>query len=167
MGATRRVSDREIVDALKKWEGNVSAAAEDLGLARKNLYERVYALGLAPEELRRKRNGTEHIGHRDVTHDAKRGVTYVDRSSTDTVTRRASTSNLSHMPSAEVVEPIRRTKAGPIRLRPDQVDQLREAKFDFMAKHRAEAGESDLLQRFFDSAFGDWLKQALRTEKKA
>ena len=72
---------------------------------------------------------------------------------------------LVRMPTAEVE--MRRTKAGPIRLRPDQVDQLREAKFDFMAKHRAEAGESDLLQRFFDSAFGDWLKQALRTEKKA
>jgi hypothetical protein len=70
------------------------------------------------------------------------------------------------MPTAEAAEPIRRGKAGPIRLEPDQVELLRDAKFDFMAKHRVEASESDLLQRFFADCFPDWLKRTLGREKK-
>jgi hypothetical protein len=71
------------------------------------------------------------------------------------------------MPTAEAAEPIRRGKAGPIRLEPEQVEVLRDAKFDFMAKHRVEASESDLLQRFFRECWPEWSKRTLGREKKA
>lgn len=66
--------------------------------------------------------------------------------------------------STDVV--VRRPQSKPPKLRPDQVDRLRDAKFDYQARHRMDADEGDLLRRFFDDAFSEWLKRALGREKK-
>jgi hypothetical protein len=70
------------------------------------------------------------------------------------------------MPTLHTDEMQARTGKPPIKLRPDQIDALREAKFDFQAKHRVEAGESDLLQKFFDESFTAWLKRCLDREPR-
>ncbi len=163
MSAPKRISDPAVVEALQRWAGNVTAAAEELGLARNNLYQRIYALGLDLEPVRIKHNGTEQVSTGNASHRPARPVAGVQRSSTAIFPRPAKTPNLAPMETAVAIQ-TRRTKPGPIRLRPDQVEALREAKFDFQAKHRTEVGESDLLQRFFDEGFAEWLKRCL--EKK-
>jgi hypothetical protein len=60
-----------------------------------------------------------------------------------------------------------RPKPGVIRLQPPQVDELRDAKFDYQAKHRVEATEADILQRFFRECFPEWRARTCGAEKKA
>lgn len=52
MGAPKRVPDQRIRAALEARQGNVQAMSEDLGLARNNLYARMRALGLDPDNHR-------------------------------------------------------------------------------------------------------------------
>jgi hypothetical protein len=61
---------------------------------------------------------------------------------------------------------IKRARIRTPRLLPEQVEQLWEMKLDFNAKYRTEATEEDLLQRFFDECFADWLEKAMREEEK-
>ncbi len=63
-----------------------------------------------------------------------------------------------------VVEPIARLPR--VRLRPDQLDALRDAKYDFQSKLRRDLREEDLLQRFFDEEFSEWLKRGLAEPKE-
>ena len=58
--------------------------------------------------------------------------------------------------------PARRVKPVVIRLRPDQIEQLRNAKFDYQARHREEVEETELLRQFFDECFEDWIKRSLQ-----
>jgi regulatory Fis family protein len=165
MAAPRHVSDRQIIEALQKWQGNVTAAAEEVRLSRRQFYERASGLGLDLDRLRPKGNVPSHPTNSDaVKKQSEREATGVPQSSVVTFPKSANAPTLVGMQSAET-EMSRRPKRGPIRLRPDQAETLREAKFDFQAKHRVEAGESDLLQRFFDETFPEWLKRCLGRAK--
>jgi len=62
--------------------------------------------------------------------------------------------------------PVTAARLPRVRLRPDQLDRLRDAKYDFQAKHRTDLREEDLLQQFFDDEFVAWIKRGLATESK-
>jgi len=53
MAATPKVSTQEITNALLRWQGNVQAAADHLGLSRNGLYKRIDLLGLNLSGFRR------------------------------------------------------------------------------------------------------------------
>lgn len=172
MSAPAKVSDQQIRTALEAWRGNVAAAADSLGISEYGLRKRMERMGMGARALSFLRATTTHnqpsATMSPTTQEAARvNLNHPRTSLSDNFSRAAKPPNLVRMPSAEVVEPVRRARAGPIRLEPDQVELLREAKFDFMAKHRAEFSESDLLQRFFRECFPDWLKRTLGREKKA
>ena len=145
----------------------MAAAAEELGLARNSLYERVYALGLRLDPLRRKPNVTSHVAQPVTTERGAPGnVRTVKVSEPAIFPRRASAPTLAPMETAEAESAQGpRPRPGVIRLQPPQVDELRDAKFDYQAKHRVEASESDLLQRFFRECFPEWRKRTCGTEK--
>lgn len=52
MSAPPRISRDLIADALTCRDGNVSAAAEDLGISRRGLYDRLQAFGINPADYR-------------------------------------------------------------------------------------------------------------------
>jgi Bacterial regulatory protein, Fis family len=57
--------------------------------------------------------------------------------------------------------PISRTKSIVFRYRPDQLELLRQFKFDYQARHREEVDEAELMRRFFDAAVRPWMKDCL------
>lgn len=52
MGASPRVSIDQVREALVRWEGNMSATARELGIARNNLYKRIVRSGLDVDAIR-------------------------------------------------------------------------------------------------------------------
>ena len=52
MSAPKRISDGRITEAIAASHGNVTHAAEALGMARKNLYERMAGMGILPSTSR-------------------------------------------------------------------------------------------------------------------
>jgi hypothetical protein len=59
-----------------------------------------------------------------------------------------------------------RSKQKPTRLKPEQLDRLREAKFDLQARYREDYDENRILWEFFDDGFDAWLKTKLGDKKK-
>jgi len=64
--------------------------------------------------------------------------------------------------SAEAIARARRLPT--LRLRPDQIERLRNAKFDVNARFRRDADEAGLLRAFFDDAFPTWIESILRDQ---
>ena len=157
---------QDVVNALLKWRGNVKAAAEDLGLRRKNLYERIQRAGLNLEGFRRPGQTVEPFD-RDVTRasrmtplprDMARAGNAVPKSSRGPYRGNAGLPTITDVEQAALDAPIRpvRTKRFQPRLPPDHCDQLREAKLDFGAWFRIETDENAILAQFFEECFSEW-----------
>jgi len=180
MGAPRRVSDRAVIEAFQQWRGNLSAAAAEVGIARQNFRERLRLLGFDIQGFRArvslstpsKRTGTVEAfrdvssgpagterpdGPRNMSGKQHAGVIYSTEVGAPIFGRVESTDGL--LPERPIRMPT-------VRLRPEQIDKLRDLKFDYQAKTRREVREEDLLRRFFDECFPGWLEQVIG-EKKA
>ena len=192
-----KVSAQEIANALLEWRGNVQQAADALGIRRNSLYERIRSLGLNLEGFRAANDrvipvtGVSGVpgvsgmsgsvcpdvsGRNDVAR-----VTGRDRRKTEGAlvtaqgqTRRFRTVQVMNDEDTAVSVPIKaipgRSKAP--RLRPNQQDRLREAKFDLNARYRVETDENLILQQFFDENFEEWVRVKLaqsvtRSERRA
>ena len=171
MSAHTKATDEQVRAALHTWRGNVAASADALGMSEYGLRKRMERLGIGARALSFWRSTTTHNQPPATMHPSTQPVskatgTHPQKPVSNNFSGRADSPTLLRMPTAEAAEPVRRAKAGPIRLEPEQVELLRDAKFDFMAKHRVEASESDLLQRFFRECFAEWSKRTLGKEKK-
>jgi len=181
MPAQKRVPDRRVIEVAQKWGGNLTAAAREIGMARQNLRNRLRALGFDVEACRRgalslnhaKRSGI-HQSDRLVSRGSNREMA---AGSVQAGGPRGSESDsvIYHkpdgspifvtMPEAEMaIDPKPLPKA---QLLPEHLKALREAKLDINFKTRADEKEQDILHRFFEEAFADWLKRTLGRERKA
>jgi len=178
MPAHKRVPDRQVIQAVQRWQGNLSAAASDIGMARQNLRNRLRALGFDVEACRR--------GALFGDHSKRTGPNHADRSRTPGMNKKDPTDRIDEsgsesagviyhkpdgspifgsMPEAEMMtDPKPLPKA---QLLPAHLKALREAKIDINFKTRADEKEQDILHRFFEEAFPGWLKHQISHEKKA
>ena len=163
MSARRRLPDDAIIGALQRWRGNVTAAAEALGLAPINLRKRLTGLGVDLPLLRRLKDTGIHDIH---THPS----VPIAITGTNAATRNHSAGGIFPRPAprpmfgavgTEAMMPRQKAPA-PIRLGPEQVEELRNAKFELQYHLRAEVSESVILQQFFADGFAAWLKARLR-----
>lgn len=177
MGASPLVSKDEIRLALKTWRGNVADSSRALGISETALRKRMVGMGIGTQALSFLRATTVHTQPQPTitkpnlpNHDGKAKL------AAEHPQRRNGGRNYSGRDEAPKLEPMqtaadeipiaRRAQTKPPKLRPDQVDQLRDAKFDFMAKHRREADEGDILQKLFDDTFAEWRKRELAGKGK-
>lgn len=175
MPAQKRVPDDEIVRAIQKWRGKISAAAKELGIAPNNLRPRLRALRVDLELLRRLQtygtSGTyRNIPVRAEGEKRERNGMNEQRSGGAIYPAAVRGSKVSGMQAAEQetespikAEPARQKQ---VRLPPPLQDRLREAKLDLGARFRIETNENLILEQFFEESFETWLKAKL-SEKKA
>jgi hypothetical protein len=179
MGAPRRVSDRAIVEAFQRWQGNLSAAASEVGIARQNFRERLRLLGFDIQGFRARVSlslPSKHTGTVEAFRNVSTGPTGTERAGGPRAMSGKQHAGVIY--SAESEEPIfgrvesmgslpeRPVRMPTVRLRPEQIEQLRDLKFDYQAKTRREVREEDLLRRFFDECFPEWLER-ITGKKKA
>ncbi len=174
MGAPTKVSEPEIRGALKVWRGNVAATAHVLGISETALRKRMKTLGIDGPALSFLRASTALHQPQPTSTPTTQPVVMgtpnsPPKNAAPNFPRLVKEPSLAIVQGAEAVVTTRRRRPPMkvVRLRPDQVDLLRDAKFDYQAKHRQETEEGDLLQRFFDESFREWLKGALATKKEA
>lgn len=182
MPVAPRVPSQAVVNALITWRGNVEAAARDLGMARNSLYERIRRMGIDLEGIRNVNPS------KPVTPITKAvGVTGIDRSDRSVQPRLGAQKNASAIfPS----DSNRRRLAGmeqaaaaaddkavpiktaprrhqPIRIKPDQRDQLQRAAWDLQSRFQAPTDESLILEQFIEEAFPGWLAGKVQKNGKA
>jgi DNA-binding transcriptional LysR family regulator len=163
-----------------RWRGNVTAAADELGIQPKNLRKRLDTLGMDLAALRRG-EGAEEAG--TMTPRDPRGPSPVRRppeapSASVRATGRKNESGLSRSgASAPILRDVSTTAAAmeeneapikgvtvkpkPLRLLPANQERLRDAKLDLGARHRVETDESTILNQFFEEKFEPWLREKL------
>jgi hypothetical protein len=168
MGARKRLPDDAIIGAIQKWRGNVTAAAEALGLAPINLRKRLVSLGVDLTLLRRLKDTGIHGTHRNVLVPMDTNTTYGPlRNKNVGNIFRPRVGGATFAPVSTEAMMGRPKTPAPIRLNPEQVERLRDAKFELQYHLRAEVNESAILQQFFEDGFAEWLKARLREPQRA
>jgi hypothetical protein len=180
VSAPPRRSVQEIVNALLKYEGNVSAVADEFGMRRGSLYERLERLGIDPKAFRFASSG--HVsgmtgmsgnkgtspGVSGMTNEAavvrkNEGGRYTGRGE---IRRLTSVTNGATAAAAQPETDDAAFGGKPARLTGAQKRMLREAKFDWQARFRVEIQESGILQQFFEERFEEWIGSKLSTPAK-
>lgn len=163
MPAQKRVSDKAVMEAIQRWGGNVSAAAEQIGMAPVNLRKRLESIGVDLSFLRG--------GERYRMGDTQRHVS----SSTDTP-RNPSTgkkvgpgistapggrnSLQTNMQAEETETPVKEVRVRkPIRITPDHQERLRQAKLDYAGRLRIETDETAILAALIDAKLEGFLAE--------
>lgn len=186
MAILKYATDTEVRGAILRWRGNVTAAADELGIQPKNLRKRLETLGISLSALR---SGEGVMGVGRVAPLTPSGSLGSDcppegplapssgtgRKSGAGLSRSRSQAATFHavasaMAERDVVEAPVRAAAGqkkPLRLLPGNQERLRDAKLDLGAKHRVETDESTILNQFFEEAFEPWLRSKLGPAKPA
>ncbi len=168
-------SAQDIVNALLRHRGNVLAAAEDLAMSRKNLYQRIGGLGLdlpaiRRTDLRRVVPLTRYMGDMRPPGIGTGHETTVAETASGPLLSGSVGRNLRPMQAAAKDEdaqgPIRAMapRQRTIRLRPDFQDRLREAKLEFLIRFRIETDENLILDQFFEECFTPWLQAKLQPQ---
>lgn len=165
---TKVNTDRRVLEAITAWHGNVQAASDELGVAPKNLRARLRTLKVDLQALRTVpsvpvRIGTVRPGAvRDTkvttTGSKNAADTYRGNGAAITLvpTMQTAAAEAEHLPI-----PTSPRRAVPTRLKPEQQDRLKAAKFDLQAAYRVETDENALLQQFFDETFDAWVEGKL------
>jgi hypothetical protein len=165
MGARKRLPDDAIIGAIQQWRGNVTAAAEALGLAPINLRKRLIGLGVDLSLLRRLKDTGIHGTTRNVPIPmTQHGTTARTRNHSAGGIFPRPAQRATFAPVGEVMM-TRPKPPAPIRLTPDQVEKLRDAKFELQYHLRSEMSESSILQQFFEDSFAVWLKARLQEQE--
>ena len=167
--AQARIPKDDIVAALTRWEGNVKAAAEDLGIRRRSLYERIERSQLDLDAFRPSKSevpmpAAEKVSVAQIQAALQASDGNIVAASNELgVSAKCLRKRITAYELAEI-----RTRANKGRrvsrnltLRPEMFDLLREAKFDLAARLRIELTEVDVLKRFMADRFEGWLQEQL------
>lgn len=184
MPAPKRVSDRAVLEAIQRWRGNVSAAADQLKIARVNLRKRLESLGVTPATFR----GGAGEGGMSGTH---RNVSVpMDSTGTHEVVRNASAGKSSRPRAGGIFSgkgaaakfsavqtaekdvapagvPIRTVAARrkPARLDPANEDRLVAFQREVEARYDVDTDTTELLNQFFEEGFEAWAARKLEPEQ--
>jgi hypothetical protein len=174
-------TDAQVREAIMRWRGNVTAAADELGIQPKNLRKRLDTLGMDLAALRRGEGAVEAstmaplnpIGPPSVRRPlstpsapalaaGRKNATGPSRPDASApILRDVSTTTAAAAEEQEA--PIKgvTVKPKPLRLRPEHQDRLRNAKLDLGARYRIETDENTILDQFFSEKFEPWLREKL------
>ena len=174
MGLVVKVTRPQIEAALKAVKGNVKEASIVLGIARKNLYNRMASLGIDPDfyrgDVTPSVTGTDGVTQDKaprVTQPSDSGraggsVSVFSRKTDDTLSRRRGARRLHGMPSAAVDEaPVETGKklrqARTLYLAPEIWREIDDACFDLAAALREKMSPSKVTEKFFTDDFRPWV----------
>jgi hypothetical protein len=175
-----KVTRGQIEKALEATGGTVSKAAAILGMARKNLYQRMAHLGIHPDDYRRNSGPSDTVtvgvtagevtdGTRRAGSTGSRGAVSVFPN--DTLRRQRLERKLSDVNSAQAVaeqaaENVKKLRqARSLYLRPDQWKDVDDACFDLAAKRREKQSPSRVEERFHDRYFAKFVAEELSEGK--
>lgn len=157
--------------------GRVSRAAKVLGIARKNLYNRMAVLGIDPNAYRGDMTPSVTVTE-GVTLKELPKVTGMNHSHgvagsvsvfrSDTLKRRGRRRTLANVservavaePEPEVKKQLRQARS--VYLRPDQWKEVDDACFDIAAHRREKHSPSKLMEEFHDAYFKMWRDRILK-----
>jgi len=177
VSAPQRVKDPQIREALAATHGVVERAAALLGVSKNSLYKRLVRMRLDPDEFRKGDARYATTGSVDAANAkapaARAGRASHGRSrtghqrSTPPMTTDAHSPNLAHVDravtTADEERPVSRLRESRNWfLRPEQIDKVRQAKFDLQAKRRQDLSDSKVVEEFIDAKFDEWLAEVLR-----
>lgn len=162
MSPQTRVSVQEIVNALLRWRGCVKATADDLGISRKNLYERIERERLDLAGFRTSAGGVTPI--RGDTGDMSPRT---DSGSTEKRGARNACAPLSSARGLRKVAPMStpvteieaRRKERPLRVAPDQEEIVRRGRRQLAAKLNQDLSDDALLAQFILERFDGWIDE--------
>lgn len=190
MPAPKRITDQSIEEAVLRWRGNVTAAAEQLGIAPVNLRKRIESLGLDLAVIRA--GGGSHMAgtHTDVSHPTEPNESlgtvpmtpnagagkYSPPTPGGIFSGKGAARKLSTVEQAvekdEVAGiPVRTVAARrkPARLEPSNEDRLVEFQRQIEARYGVDTDLTGLLNQFFEEVFQTWSSEKLspaEAEKK-
>lgn len=167
-----------------RWRGNVTAAADELGIQPKNLRKRLETLGLDLSAVRHAGGAMGASGPTPIDPSGPRASSrpLPTPLGPSRATGRKTATGLSRsdarapilrdvsntaMATEEQEAPIKSVtvKPKPLRLRPEHQDRLRNAKLDLGARYRVETDENAILDQFFEESFEPWLRTKLDQPK--
>ncbi len=179
MSAPETVPRERIREVVTKWKGNLKAAAAELGLDRNYLRRRCKQLRIDLDALRYPPTiEGQHPpplfslppivltpGERCPSPRVVSTMVWGETKSVGAVYASVKWKPrlIGMQTAARDEQPIKTTRKplAPTRLLPDQVEELREAKYDIQARFRTDLGESEILQQFFDEEFKLWKARKL------
>jgi hypothetical protein len=184
MPAAPKVSAQQIVAALTKWRGELTAAAADLGIHRNALNRRIKRLGLDVAAFRNgakvgkvgntltagtagkvapavKVGATMHTMHTITGAQGEGGREHFrPKNAGAHFTSREGRSSVAAVSTAvaQYSEPRPHVK---LKVPPDHVDRLTQAKYDMQALLRRDLTEDKVLEMCLDEVLEDWIAQKL------
>lgn len=168
------VTDEAVRTTIHKWGGDVTRAAEELGIHRNNLYPRLERLGIDPKRLREQARATLRNSRTQVQ-PVQRNATALVReeaaqeTTSATVTpapsgRRFPVVQQAAAKSDAVDVPIRTVepRRKPARLEPTNEARLVEFQRKIEAQYGVDTNLTALLNQFFEETFDRWAVNKLR-----
>lgn len=171
------VPAQDIVNSLLRWRGCVRAAAEELGMRRNSLYERIERLGL---DLAGFRAATKvsGFGNREsmsgVSGSMPGRSVMSGREVPSGRARKTAGAPCTRAARAPIVQNVQATaedetdaapirtrpvRPRPIRVQPENHDRLRDAKRRLCALFNVESDESLLLNQFIEERLEVWIRE--------
>jgi len=182
MPAPLLVSVQEITNALLRWRGKVKFAAEELGISRNALYDRIRRDGI---DLEAYRSATQNVAPMKVGKVGKVGVSPPkadkgDASALGSTGRHAGVSRNSRdnfsgarrgrtLPSMStpVAQLESRRRDRPIRVAPDEQEIIRQGRRRLSAELDMDIDENALIAEFIRERFSDWVADFLERARGA
>ncbi|MGE0454455.1 MAG: helix-turn-helix domain-containing protein [Vicinamibacteria bacterium] len=161
MAAREKVTVAAVSNALIRWRGNVQAAADELGVTRKALYERIARAGIDLPSLRA---NAKLITPMHTLRRADSNVASVRQTAGAQFPAAKRAPILGVVQQVEIdAPPIKSAPARRVqtRLTPQHQDKLREAKLVLGGRYMIETDENRLLEQFIDECFDPWLADKL------
>lgn len=164
MPAPKRVPDAAVKEAIERWRGNVTAAAEDVGIHPNNLRKRLDSMGVDVRVLRSGPSVAVNHNPSTATLRTDRNPSTGSRSGVAIFPAGGGSATLGSKMEAQVEAPIRtvRPRRSPLRILPEHQEMLREAKLDFGATFRIETDENTILAQFIEEEFEGWARKKKR-----
>lgn len=162
MAPAARVSTLQIVNALLKWRGRVKHAAEDLGITRKTLYERISREGLDLDNFRRAGSHVSPISGYTVntspidSESSRGGATSGSRNERDGYRHRSGRPTVGRMSTSVSQLAPRREK--PLRIPPDEEEVIRRGRRLLSAELNRDLDDNEVLAQFIRERFDGWVE---------
>jgi hypothetical protein len=184
MPAPKRIRDDEIMTAIRRWRGNVTAAADALGIARVNLKKRLDALGIDPSAIRTGAMPADTHRYVSIPNDPNEtnrtqrnasAGTFLEQKTPDIFSGRSRAAKFSSVQQAVDKDaraasvPIRtiNPKRKPLRLEPENEDKLVEFQRRVEALYGVDTELQELHNQFFEEAFPEWAARKLAAAQPA
>lgn len=171
MSAREKVSAQQITNALLKWRGKITPAAEELGIARNSLMRRIGSLGLNLTGFRSLGMGgtpmppTRRITPMPTLPSFAQTDSLGPKNERATFTGPATRPTIPPVSSAVAEFPATRKRQTP-RIPPNYLDKLTDAKYDLQALLRRDVTEQQILEECLDECLDGWIARKIASVRQ-